>query len=75
MAKTLICENDLPKSLWAEAIKTANYVLNRCLIRPILKKTPYELFKGKKPNVSYFKAFRSKCLPTAMVRNILVNST
>jgi len=26
-----------------------------------LKKTPYELFKGKKPNISYFRAFGCKC--------------
>jgi len=31
------------------------------LIRPILKLTPYELFKGRKPNVSYFKEFGCKC--------------
>ena len=28
---------------------------------PILKKTPYELWKNKKPNISYFKVFRCKC--------------
>ena len=60
MARTLICKNDLPKSLWAKAINTVNYVLNKCLIRFILKKTPYELFKDKKPSVSYFKTFGSK---------------
>jgi len=26
-----------------------------------LKKTPYELWKGRKPNISYFKVFGSKC--------------
>ena len=31
------------------------------MVRPILKRTPYELLKGKKPNVSYFKPFRVKC--------------
>ena len=25
------------------------------------EKTPYELFKGKKPNISYFHAFGYKC--------------
>jgi len=39
----------------------ANYILNRCLIRPILKKTQYELLKGQKPNISYFKPFGCKC--------------
>ena len=31
------------------------------MIRPIFKKTPYELWKGKKPNISFFHAFRCKC--------------
>jgi len=61
MARTFIGKNDVPKSLWAKVVNTANYVLNRCVIWPILKKAPYELFKSKKPNVSYLKAFGSKC--------------
>jgi len=61
MARTLISKNNLPKSLWVEAINTTNYVLNRCLIRLIFKKVPYELLKRKKPNISFFKAFRIKC--------------
>jgi len=31
------------------------------LIRPILKKTPYELFKFRKPNLSHLKVFNCKC--------------
>ena len=54
-------ENDLPRSLWDETINIANYVLNRYLIRLIHKKTPYEMFKAKKPNISYVKAFGNKC--------------
>ena len=61
MSRTMLLENNLPKSFWAEAVNTANYILNRCLIRPILKKTPYELFKGRKPNISYFKPFGCTC--------------
>ena len=54
MARTMMCESNAPQSFWAEAVNTANYILNRCLIRPILKRTPYELFKGHRPNaVSY----------------------
>ncbi|KAH0773457.1 hypothetical protein KY290_010594 [Solanum tuberosum] len=34
---------------------------SRCLIRPILKKTPYELWRGKKPNINYFHPFGCKC--------------
>ena len=31
------------------------------LIRPITSKTPYELFKGVKPNISYFRVFGCRC--------------
>ena len=34
---------------------------NKIYIRPILKRTPYELWKGRKPNISYFYPFRCKC--------------
>ena len=61
ISRTMLLENNLSKGFWAEAVSTANYILNRCLIRPILKKTPYELYKGRKPNISYFKPFGCKC--------------
>lgn len=61
MARTMLCENNLPKYFWAEAISTACYITNRALIKPILHKTPYELFKGKKPNISHVRPFDSKC--------------
>jgi len=35
--------------------------MNRVLIRPILKKNPYELLNGRKPNVSHLKVFGCKC--------------
>ena len=40
-----------------KAINTACYILNCALIKPILKKTPYELWKGRKPNIVYFHVF------------------
>ncbi|GKC73164.1 retrovirus-related pol polyprotein from transposon TNT 1-94 [Tanacetum coccineum] len=38
-----------------------NYILNRILIRPILGKTPYEILRGRKPTIDYFKVSGSKC--------------
>jgi hypothetical protein len=46
---------------WAEAINTACYSINRLYLHRILKNTLYELLTGKKPNVSYFRVFGSKC--------------
>ena len=31
------------------------------MIKPILKKTPYKLWKGKKPNIDFFHTFGCKC--------------
>ena len=57
----MLSEANLPKYFWAEATNTSCYILNRALVRSTLKKTPYELWKGKKPNISYFKIFGCKC--------------
>ncbi|GJT20737.1 retrovirus-related pol polyprotein from transposon TNT 1-94 [Tanacetum coccineum] len=40
---------------------TSAYILNRILIRAILGKTPYELLRGRKPTLDYFRVFGSKC--------------
>ena len=57
----MLCENNLPSYFWAKAINTASHILNRVLIRPILMKTPYELWKGRKLNLDYFHAFGCRC--------------
>jgi len=61
MARAMIHENNLAKRFWAEAVNTACYVQNRIYIRPMLNKTAYELFKGRKPNISYFHQFGCTC--------------
>ena len=61
IARTMLIDSDLPKNFWAEAVSTACYVTNRCLIRSILNKTPYELLNNRKPKLSYLRAFGCKC--------------
>ena len=60
---TRIMLNDcgLPKYFSADATSMTCYVLNRILIRPILDKTPYELLKGRKLNLSHLHVFGCKC--------------
>jgi len=53
----MIHENNLAKHFWAEAVNTTCYVQNRIYITPILEKTTYELFKGRRPNICYFHQF------------------
>jgi hypothetical protein len=61
MAGTMLDEYKTSDRFWAEAINTACYAINRLYLHRILKKTSYELLTGKKPNVSYFRVFGSKC--------------
>ena len=61
MARTFLCKKFLPKYFWAEAVNTACYIQNRILVRPILNKTPYELWIERRPNISYFHPFGCEC--------------
>ncbi|GJS45447.1 retrovirus-related pol polyprotein from transposon TNT 1-94 [Tanacetum coccineum] len=47
-ARTMLADSKLPTTFWAEAVSTACYVHN---------KTPYELFRGFKPPLSFMRPF------------------
>jgi transposase InsO family protein len=61
MARTMLDEYKTPGRFWAEVINIACYSINHLYLHRILKKTSYELLTSKKPNVSYFRVFGSKC--------------
>ncbi|GJX18149.1 retrovirus-related pol polyprotein from transposon TNT 1-94 [Tanacetum coccineum] len=53
----------LPEFLWADAVSIACFTQNRSIVYKRHNKTPYELLRGKKPNVEYFHVFGSFCYP------------
>ena len=59
--KTMLAEAKLPKYFWADAIHTACFTQNRSLVNKTYGKTPYELWRGRKPNIGFFKIFGCKC--------------
>jgi hypothetical protein len=61
MARTMLGELKTPERFWSKAVNTACHAINRLYLHRLLKKTSYELLTGKKPNVSYFHVFGSKC--------------
>ncbi|GJU17623.1 retrovirus-related pol polyprotein from transposon TNT 1-94 [Tanacetum coccineum] len=61
MSRTMLNEQSLPQKFWCNVIDTSTYILNRILIRAILGKTPYEILRGRKPTLDYFRVFGSKC--------------
>ncbi|GJR31476.1 putative ribonuclease H-like domain-containing protein [Tanacetum coccineum] len=56
-ANTMLADLKLPIIFWAEAVNTACYVQNRVLVIKPHNKTPYELFLGRKPALSFMRPF------------------
>nr|GEY50132.1 retrovirus-related Pol polyprotein from transposon TNT 1-94 [Tanacetum cinerariifolium] len=61
MIMTMLNEQSLPQKFWCNAVATSTCILNRILIRVISGKTPYELLRGRKPTLDYFRVFGRKC--------------
>ena len=47
---------DLPLSFWGYALETVGFTLNRAPSKSV-ETTPYELWFGKKPKLSFFKVW------------------
>jgi transposase InsO family protein len=56
-ARSMLHAAGLPIELWVEASNTAVYIKNRVVSRSREGKTPYELWKGIKPNFSHLRVF------------------
>ncbi|GJR44508.1 uncharacterized mitochondrial protein-like protein [Tanacetum coccineum] len=63
-ARTMLADSKLPTTFWAEAVNTVCYVQNRVLVIKPQNKTPYELFLGRKPALSFMRPFRKDRMET-----------
>ena len=61
LVRAMLDDYGMPERFWTEAINTACHASNRVYPHQLLKKRPYELITGKKPNISYFRVFGYKC--------------
>ncbi|KMQ87021.1 integrase core domain protein [Lasius niger] len=59
--RTMIHTKSLPIKLWAEAVNTAAYVLNRTGPTPVKLKSPIELWNKKAVNFDHLKVFGTEC--------------
>lgn len=59
-ARAMLHAKNLPICLWAEAINTACYTLNRTPTSCNQGKTPYEMWTGRKPRLDHIKVFGSE---------------
>ncbi|GJY31421.1 ribonuclease H-like domain-containing protein [Tanacetum coccineum] len=55
--RTMLADSKLPTTFWAEVVNTVCYVQNRVLVIKPHNKTPYELFLGRKPALSFMRPF------------------
>ena len=54
MMNALMINSGSPRNVWGESILRGNKILNRVPHRKT-QSIPYELWKGRKPNLKYFK--------------------
>ena len=57
VARAMMCDQDLPALLWAEAVGTAVYIQNKCHHAILDQKTPKEVVTGEKPDVGHLRIF------------------
>ena len=56
MVRSMMSLDDLPLSFWGYALETAAFTLNRAPSKSV-ETTPYELWFGKKPKMSFLKVW------------------
>ncbi|KAJ9545567.1 hypothetical protein OSB04_025274 [Centaurea solstitialis] len=59
--RSMLSEANLATQFWAEAVNTACYTQNRSLIVKRFRRTPYELFRNRKPSIEHLHIFGCVC--------------
>src|SRR5713226_6995068 len=54
---TMLDESGLPKAFWGECLAALVHVWNQCPTEAVRSATPYELWHGRKPDVSYLQVW------------------
>ena len=54
MVRSMMSQTDLPTSFWGYALETDAFLLNRTPTKAV-EKTPYEIWTGHKPNMSFLR--------------------
>lgn len=57
MTRSILKHMHMPNYLWGEAVRHSTYLLNRIFTRALEDMTPYEVLRGKKPNIEHLRIF------------------
>ena len=61
MTRSCLKHMNVPNYLWGEGIRHSTYLLNRIATRALKDVTPYQAFRGKKPNIAHLRTFGCIC--------------
>ena len=70
MVRSMMSQADLPNSFWGHALETAAFILNRVPSKSV-EKTPYEIWTGKRPSMSFIKIWGCEAYVKRQVSNKL----
>ena len=70
MAKVMIHMHNNPMQFWVEGINITYYTANRIFLRLVIKKTYYELWIERKPNLKYLRTFGMNAIYSRMRRTL-----
>lgn len=57
MTRSILKHMTIPNYLWGEAVRHVTYIINRAATKALNFATPYEVYKGRKPNVAHIRFF------------------
>lgn len=63
LTRTLLHDSGSPSKLWAEALSTANYLINRLPSSSINQDTPFYRLHARQPTYEHLRTFGCQCFP------------
>lgn len=69
-SRTMLANSNISQRFWVEVVTTVCYTQNWSIINKKHSRTPYEIWTGKRPAVSYFKIFVANVLYITMTKII-----
>ncbi|PRQ17191.1 putative RNA-directed DNA polymerase [Rosa chinensis] len=60
-ARALMLQTNVPKKFWSQGIQTAAYIINRLPSSVLNFKSPFEVLKGRKVDITHLRVFGCTC--------------
>lgn len=57
MTRSMLKHMHMPTYLWGETVRHTTYLINRIATRSLKDSTPYEVYRGRNPNINQLRIF------------------